>query len=206
MNLTLCQLTCSWRYIVKEYKYLDDLEETTDEWFEPFTPIQEYQEGRKVFHRNWKEYGARPDWYGDTWHARIAKIIFVPGGFSLYGSRVAASIVVWFGSNNGRHFLQTVLEKTELVSGCNNTHNENLLLSAWAIENTRRFRTGRRLETILGKSSLSGGDFEIAESIMLLLASDEGRKLMADFFEDMKWEVTWKVPDHTIQGWRCGGD
>jgi len=173
----------------------------TEQWFIPFLRIQEGEKGRSAFLKHWREYANRADWYGDIFYRRIEGIIFCPGGGDEYASRVATSIVCWFGSNNGLCFLNDALAKTKVNSEVGNYSNEATLLSSWALENRRQYcvnRGVRRLEGILGRSQLIATDFEVAESVMLWLSSDEGRKFVATVFQELGWPVIWEIPNIKI--------
>jgi len=170
----------------------------------PIRPARAGCIGEQVYLKNWQELvtfdsGYHPDYEGPN---GILEHIVSPGDGILTQrhATVAASLLRWLGTNNGRGFLQQAF----LMGDCLGDRQEGYL-AQWAIENRRdrSVNSGMRsLESVMKEPGadkspkLSADDCETMERVIIWLASDYGffmptgqqflKKCMADVDAELK--------------------
>lgn len=162
--------------------------EVTDDYFKPLLPIVLGRPRCELFGRIWKRHASEfpeGDCFG-SWAPRMLHIIApCEASSALYASRIATSIVVWFGSNNGHAFMEKLIARIDKkLPPYNNGPNVESALSLWAIENSLYLHNsghgGRTLQGIIQteKKPLTALETDTAERLILWLASEEGVKLL----------------------------
>lgn len=176
----------------------------TDEFFKPITSVITGRERCERFQVAWKEYAARErEMNFGNWAQEILRIISPCYAHQAeYASRVASSIVVWFGTNNGYPFMETLLKGMSAKrDGLSIDENIRFALSTWAVENSLYSNScgsqRRLLQGILSEDEkikpLTYLETDTAEKLMIWLGRESGiellKKLVAtsdQFFEDQK--------------------
>lgn len=168
-----------------EHIYIDDVE-VTDIFFEPLTSGYQTYPRCILFQEEWKRYASL--YYADDFVKIILRIISpCTADDAQHASRLATSIIVSFGTNNGLDFMNRFLKEVDpLAPSYNNTSNFHRVLSLWAIENSLLSNNngcgGRRLQGIIGKiqppQPLTNLEIDTAERLMMWLAEEKGTKLL----------------------------
>lgn len=164
-----------------------------------FVPLTSVCEGRPrcvAFQRTWQNYMKKcPD--GSSFDSSYPRIVTViPSGLARDNreaetmARVASSIAVWFGTNNGYPFLEKLLANLDKnLPPYNNGKNVEAALSLWSIENSIHQGAiglgGRCLQRIIYDYKqgerlrpLTHVETDTAEVFITWLASDEGIRLL----------------------------
>ncbi len=182
--------------------YRPDVEDESKEpkvtpiWFVPFSPVDEDRWRVKLFIKAWENHTKKEGEFGGGgfWCERIKSII---GDAPLDGweraARVTASIIAWFGYNNGYFFLDQALNKLDFrAPSYDNLHNIKTMLDLWSYENSlyraNSGQGGRTLENLLSiavkrDNPLTVQDMDTAERLMLYIARQEGRTFFRNLLQ-----------------------
>lgn len=157
-------------------------------WFVPFQPIEEDRWRVKLFVKEWGKYAVKEGEFGSGgyWCERIKAILAgTPKDGWERASRVAVSIVAWFGYNNGYSFLKDSLSKLDdSAPAYNNGENTERMIKLWSLQNSLYSGSngwgGRLLANLLfmkkrGDNPLTVEDMNTAERLMTYIAREEGR-------------------------------
>ncbi len=174
--------------------------EVTKEFFLPLTSVSVDRPRCQMFQRTWATYMAKyPSYALEDSLQRIMSLVTYSEDTSkesiVYSARIASSIAVWFGANNGFSFMEKLRASFDRKApSYNNGENIEKAVALWGLENSLYKKSGgwggRILQRLIQERKTESEELrpltyfetDTAEKFMMWLATDDGRKLL-DLFK-----------------------